>query len=72
METELNKMVKAQNTQNSELQTMQQRLSKAYGLEDTCKRQELVIEKLEGLVHRMIKERRGMLIIFLLFISLIT
>jgi hypothetical protein len=51
-------LISAQNTQNSELQNMQKRLSKAYGLEDTVKRQELVIEKLEGLIHKMMSERR--------------
>jgi hypothetical protein len=42
------------NEQNKDLEQMQLRLAQAYGLEDTVKRQELIIEKLETLVHNLI------------------
>lgn len=52
-------MISAHSSQNNELQVMQQRLSKAYGLEDTVKRQELVIEKLENYIHKLIRDKRS-------------
>jgi hypothetical protein len=33
---------------------MQHRLAKAYGLEDTVKRQEMIIEKLETLIQNLV------------------
>lgn len=59
MEDELARLMGVQNSQNNQLQAMQDRLSKAYGLEDTVKRQELVIEKLENMIRRMNNERKG-------------
>ncbi len=51
-------MVVAHSNQNKELQSMQERLNKAYGLEDTVKRQDLVIEKLEGMIHKLVNEQK--------------
>ena len=56
---ELNKLQSAQVEQNRELILMQDRLAKAYGLEDTVKRQELVIEKLEQMIQRMVEEKNS-------------
>jgi hypothetical protein len=47
------------NKQNIELHDMNQRLEKAFGLEETVKRQEVVIEKLEGFINRLIRENRS-------------
>jgi len=38
---------------------LRERLAAAYGLEDTVKRQELVIEKLEQFIHKIIKDKKG-------------
>lgn len=52
-------MVVAHSNQNKELQSMQERLNKAYGLEDTVKRQDVVIEKLENMIHKLVNQERG-------------
>lgn len=57
-------MVQAQTEQNAELQSMQQRLNQAYGLEDTVKRQNMIIERLEGLVHKLVSEQKGKLALY--------
>jgi hypothetical protein len=41
-----------------ELQIMKERLLKADGLEETVRRQELVIEKLEAMINNYMKEKR--------------
>ena len=64
MEVELNKMISLQNSQNSELAKMQNRLTKAYGVEETCKRQEIVIEKLETLIKKLMLERKSGIFFF--------
>ena len=52
-------MVANQDSQNKDLEKMQKRLAQAYGIEETCRRQELVIEKLEELVKKLVAERKG-------------
>jgi hypothetical protein len=52
-------MVSFQDSQSKELEKMQKRLAQAYGIEETCRRQELVIEKLEDLVKKLVAERKG-------------
>jgi hypothetical protein len=42
-----------------EINDMQERMGDVYGLEDTVKRQEIVIEKLENLVHKLLAEKRN-------------
>ncbi|RMZ98244.1 coiled-coil domain-containing 33-like [Brachionus plicatilis] len=58
-ENEMKKMILAQSSLNNELDLMRQRLSRAYGLEDTVRRQEIVIEKLEAYVKRLNRQRRA-------------
>ena len=55
-------MVVAQSDQNKELQSMQNRLNQAYGLEDTVKRQDLVIEKLEKFIHTLVNQQNGKIV----------
>lgn len=55
----MKKMILAQSSLNNELDIMRQRLARAYGLEDTVRRQEIVIEKLEAYVKRLNRQRRG-------------
>ena len=40
------------------MQVMKERLLKADGLEETVRRQELVIEKLETMINNYMKEKR--------------
>ncbi len=54
IENEMAEVAAIHNEQNKDLEQMQLRLAQAYGLEDTVKRQELIIEKLETLVHNLI------------------
>ena len=54
IEIEMAEVAAIHNEQNKDLEQMQLRLAQAYGLEDTVKRQELIIEKLETLVHSLI------------------
>ena len=51
-------MVRTTQTRESELQIMKERLLKADGLEETVRRQELVIEKLEAMINNYMKEKR--------------
>lgn len=55
----MKKMILVQSSLNNELDLMRQRLSKAFGLEDTVKRQEIVIEKLEAYIKRLNRQRRS-------------
>lgn len=50
----MEKVAHVHNAQNKDIEAMQLRLAQAYGLEDTVKRQELVIEKLENLIHKIV------------------
>jgi hypothetical protein len=53
--------------QSQEIQILQVRLSKAFKLEETCRRQEIVIERLESLIHSIIQGRtRGTVFSFLI------
>ena len=52
-------MVSVQDTQNKDLEKMQRRLAQAYGIEETCRRQEIIIERLEDLVKKLVAERKG-------------
>lgn len=61
-------MVSFQDSQSKELEKMQKRLAQAYGIEETCRRQELVIEKLEDLVKKLVAERKGCVLMFWSFI----
>lgn len=55
----MKKMILVQSSLNNELDLMKQRLSRAYGLEDTVKRQEIVIEKLEAYIKRLNRQRKS-------------
>ena len=55
---DLGKLRTAQAEQNHELIAMQERLARAYGLEDTVKRQEVVIEKLEQMIREMARQKK--------------
>lgn len=50
----MEKVAHVHNEQNKDIEQMQLRLAQAFSLEDTVKRQELVIEKLENLIHRLV------------------
>jgi hypothetical protein len=50
-------LVDAHNKQNREIQLLQMRLQEALSLEETCKRQEIVIEKMESLIRKIVGER---------------
>ena len=56
----MEKVAHVHNNQNKDIEAMQLRLAQAYGLEDTVKRQELIIEKLEKLIHKIVSS--GMVI----------
>ena len=58
-ELELKKMIQVNNHQNKEIQELQNRLKKAHGLEETVNRQEIVIEKLENFINKLIRENRS-------------
>lgn len=51
-------MVRASQAREAELKMMKERLAKADGLEETVRRQELVIEKLEAMINNYMKEKR--------------
>ena len=51
-------LVRTTQTRESEMQVMKERLLKADGLEETVRRQELVIEKLETMINNYMKEKR--------------
>ncbi|CAF0799674.1 unnamed protein product [Brachionus calyciflorus] len=58
-ELEMRKLLLVQSSLKNELELMRQRLAKAYGLEDTVKRQEIVIEKLEQYIRRLNGSKRA-------------
>lgn len=70
-ETEYKKLISAHRMQSEEIQIMHQRLNKAYKIEETCRRQESVIEQLENLIHRMTKERKKGFLFYLFFVNLL-
>ena len=56
---ELEKMVTAQTDQNRQLHDMQNRLSEAYGLEETVRKQDKIIQRLEEFIHKLVNEEKG-------------
>ncbi len=44
---------------NSEMQSMQERMDNVFALEETCRRQEVVIEKMEGQIRKLWNDRNG-------------
>lgn len=58
MRAQYDALVRTCQTRESELQIMKERLLKADGLEETVRRQELVIEKLEAMITNYMKEKR--------------
>ncbi len=56
---ELEKMVTAQTDQNRQLHLMQHRLDEAYGLEDTVRKQDKIISKLEEFIHKLVNEEKS-------------
>lgn len=65
------KLVSTNDAQTKDLNLLRERLAAAYGLEDTVKRQELVIEKLEQFIHKIIKDKKSkkLLIISCLYLK---
>jgi hypothetical protein len=43
----------------SEMQAMQERMDNVFALEETCRRQEVVIEKMEGQIRKLWNDRNG-------------
>ena len=52
-------MVAIQQQMNHEMETMQERMDNVYALEETVRRQELVIEKMEGMIRNLWNNRNG-------------
>lgn len=48
-----------QKAMNNEMENMQERMDNVYALEETCRRQEIVIEKMEGMVRKLWSDRKG-------------
>ncbi|CAF1546684.1 unnamed protein product, partial [Didymodactylos carnosus] len=51
-------LLKSSQVRENELQLTKDRLARADGLEETVRRQELVIEKLEAMINTYMKEKR--------------
>ncbi len=58
MRSQYEALIKTSQAREIEIHMMKERLSKADGLEETVRRQELVIEKLEGMITNYMKEKR--------------
>ena len=52
-------LIRTTQAREVELSVMKERLIKADGLEETVRRQELVIEKLEAMINNYLKEKRS-------------
>ena len=50
------RLMDAHSSQNSQILALQERLRQTNGLEETCKRQEIVIEKMEGLIKKIVDQ----------------
>jgi hypothetical protein len=56
---QLKKILTVQKIMNSEMQSMQERMDNVFALEETCRRQEVVIEKMEGQIRKLWNDRNG-------------
>ena len=48
-----------QKAMNNEMESMQERMDQVYALEETCRRQEIVIEKMEAQIKKLWADRNG-------------
>lgn len=58
MRAQYDALVRTSQARESEMKLLQQRIGKADGLEETVRRQELVIERLESMINNYMKQKR--------------